>query len=88
MSPVLEMPLLFQVMKTSISGSQKAKFSATGLRPVPELRLLLEELTEFLKDGTLKTWIDKSYPLEDIVKAHEYVDSGRKKGNIVLNNRL
>ena len=88
MSPVLGMPLLFQMIKTGISGRKKAKFSATGLRPVSELNILFKELKELLKKGTLKTLIDKSYPLEEVSKAHQYVDSGRKKGNVVLNNRL
>lgn len=88
MSPVLGMPLLFQMIKTSISGSKKAKFSATGLKPVPELHTLFKELTELLKKGRLKTLIDTSYSLDDVCKAHEYVDSGRKKGNIVLVNSL
>ena len=88
MSPVLGMPLLFQMIKTGIHGSKKAQFSATGLRPVAELHILFEELNDLLIKGALKTWIDKSYPLEDVAKAHEYVDSGRKKGNVVLVNSL
>lgn len=87
MSPVLHMGLLFQMLKTSIYGSKKAKFSATGLRPVAELKPLLLELRGFLEKGSLKTWVDKSYTLQDIRKAHEYVDTGRKKGNIVLINK-
>lgn len=88
MSPVLGIPLLYQMLKTGFSKGKKAKFSATGLKPVAELRIHLKKLKEYLEKGSLTTWIDKCYALEEIVLAHQYVDSGRKKGNIVLINHL
>lgn len=84
LSPVLSLPLLFQMLWTSIFGSKKAKFSATGLQPVPELRLLLNELNTLLESGQLKAVIDRCYPLEEVTQAHHYVDTGRKKGNVVI----
>ncbi len=44
----------------------------------------LRLLSELLVNNELRTVIDRTYALEELVEAHRYVEQGHKKGNVVI----
>lgn len=84
LSPVLSFSTLFQMLKTSIIGKQKAIFEATGSNSSETLRMLLQELVEINEVNKLETIIDRQFPLEKLAEAHQYIDSGKKKANVII----
>ena len=84
LSPVLSFGLLLQMMWTSKFSSKKARFAATGMLKTAEIKAMITELIDIMRQGQLKTIIDRQYPLEKVPEAHTYVDAGHKKGNVVI----
>lgn len=69
---------------TCLIGGQRAKFEATGMKDVATLNSYLVEIADLLRNHQITVPVSDTYTMREIRQAHALIDTGHKKGNIVL----
>lgn len=70
---------LFQSLWTKMVGKKKVIF-AMSINKKESLKFI----RNLIEEGKIKSVIDKIYSFEQLPEAHKYVDTGRKRGNVVI----
>jgi len=84
-----EYEIVFDAVGKTTKSKAKRILNKEGI--FVSVKMLTSEKTKYLlnlkelaEKEKIIPFIDKCYPLEEIVKAHKYVDRARKKGNVVI----
>jgi NADPH:quinone reductase-like Zn-dependent oxidoreductase len=80
LGPLSQNPFLALV--TPLLGRRRVKFPLPRQDPGR-----VRQLRELLASGAFRPLVDRRYPLDEIVEAYRYVETGRKVGSVVIQVR-
>lgn len=72
------------VSSSTIKTDKNGSYVSVNAGYASETIQQLELLKELFENGKYTAVIDKTIPMDKTAEAHRYVDTGRKKGNVVL----
>jgi NADPH:quinone reductase-like Zn-dependent oxidoreductase len=84
MTTVPSFHILWTMLTTKRGRGRFGLLATTGLRPAAAKLADLELLNCMLAEGAVQPVIDRRYRLDEIAAAHAYVDTGRKRGSVVI----
>ena len=76
--------ILLQMAWTKAFGNRKAVIAFSGLRPARDKLADLRYVTELVAATKVVPVVDTIYPLQQVADAHRYVDTGHKRGNVLV----
>lgn len=84
LTTVPSLAIAWDMLRTARSGGRRAVLATTGLRPSADKARDLDLLRDLAEAGAVRAVVERSYRLEDIADAHRHVETGRKKGSVVV----
>lgn len=78
-STSIDLELVKEFFKSNLKGNRNIIIGVAS-----ETKKDLEFLKDLIENGMIKPVIDRSYTIDQIKIAHEYVETGKKRGNLVI----
>ncbi|TFC55448.1 NAD(P)-dependent alcohol dehydrogenase [Cryobacterium sp. TMT2-15-1] len=84
LTTVVSPAILVQMLWTKRIGAARAAIAFTGLRSAPAMAQDVAYMGNLADAGAYVPVIDRSYTMEEASAAHAHVETGRKKGSVVV----
>lgn len=88
LTTVPTVPILIWTLLTPLFGKTRAGIVFTGLRKPPAMARDVQFMGDLAASGHYVPVIDKTYGLNEAASAHAHVESGRKKGSVIISLEL
>jgi len=79
-STAFNLGLMLSMMMNMLRKGQKVFTGVTR-----ETQTALDDIAQMVRDGIVLPVIDREYSMEEIREAHAYAETGRKRGNLLIN---
>ncbi|MEE6271970.1 NAD(P)-dependent alcohol dehydrogenase [Georgenia sp. MJ206] len=85
LSTVPSAGIAWHTLTAAVPGSRRrGRIALTGLRRPEQKAADLRRMLDLADRGLLRPVLDRAYPFAEVAAAHAYVETGRKRGTVVL----
>lgn len=85
LSTVPTASIAWHTLAAAVPGTRRrGRIALTGLRRPEHKAADLRRMLDLADRGLMRPVLDRTYPFEEAAAAHAYVETGRKRGSVVL----